>query len=846
MMHQLKNKAQRGVAVMTVMIIILVLTVSVFMLARNTQFVTKLSGFFKRSEQLQEEAETGIVLARTDLSRLLNNSQMGDPGLESFVKIPDEDEPLEAAFHEGLYFDFDNSLGDRTLTPRYTRNNGDITTNIYYFPEDPCLVSACGNLNEYDRRLPKYFLVVAEAVQQSTGEVYTIESRIQIRMENFAEISLGIHGVGSFPDPDSNFYFYPGMYGRTHINLPADQVIFQFSTGVFRNDSVENLVEDSRNRFWFMDPVTFHNETPSGQDHPFKVRTQTTGWSINADDPSTAYQYEVKPYVEFEEGYKDGVNIDDDAGFTVPTSDAYIDKLKNDYSANTITANCGGAVGGYVDKCYKLNGAEILEYNCNVNSSGMMGRIDDPVLFWVDPNKNQTTNPQNLKPALEDFVNNTSTTTQPSYVLDTLNMSTANNPLDRYQGEWADRLNGTSGNALPDTLDSTGIYVCEGSDDSCGCRVHIKGILDGQLTMVSDRVVIEGDLVYQNQSASASDDILGIIAREQVEIPEGIPQGISVPSQADPITEALSVDKYSPIGDGDSNTITPAEAYLGITNFIPQNSGSYEDRDVGDESYASYANYWDRNADSSLASGFQAYNAVNALDIDAHIYSSGPLVVQGIFNPEANADQGIGVLTCENADCSETKRRNPFEVNDPDVSFFAQTQSFYAVDGDGNYLQDGDGNNIVYTNASDVPSGYSSETAESIYTPITNSAGHVVEPMYYANGVGPGNPNIMYNLPSNQAYTDYADPYYNPDTNGKGEVIPRAGGTLLSVFGSMNTQFFYSQQNYNAKNYGFKAKIFKNDPRSFYLIPPGFPPTNISLTEEVFRKSFMGRSKLLQ
>ncbi|MEZ4819656.1 MAG: hypothetical protein R3A45_07095 [Bdellovibrionota bacterium] len=349
--------------------------------------------------------------------------------------------------------------------------------------------------------MPKFFTIVSQATHRETGEVFTIESRIQVRLENYSEIAYGVRGVGSFPYNPWRYNFIPSVYGRVHLNIPDNNIQFMHGGWVDDNGGAYPSKAGDSNVHTFLGPVTFENlhEHDFGGDKnlPFYRENKEIGrWDIY-----------LRPELKFTKGLDYPVNLvaePGDAGYKKeldPSTAEYFNVLQGTASSgygidlsgtggscqtNSVTGN------SEVNICLKMQGTDLLQYDCN--------NVDPDVgEFFMQPSVDQViwANDVNIASAITSFP-------------------------DRYMGERADVIAGNTNHAT-NTHTLGGVIYCR--ETSCDCNLHIKGIYAETVTFAADNVVIEGDIVSADQDPINSPYTLGVIAKENIIIPQGIPQG---------------------------------------------------------------------------------------------------------------------------------------------------------------------------------------------------------------------------------------------------------------------------------------------------------------------------------
>lgn len=776
----LQQRKQNGYAVVIVLILLVVGTLALIMLNRESLFFTKVAGFFSRARKIQTIAQDGIELAKGDLRKITVNS-VGDnsSNLDTFAFL--QSGGSGAALNQGLRFDYDASGSTRNVLPRISRTDGDFQLRVFYFPENPCIVTPCNNDTEYNTRLPKRMLVVSEALNTRNGEVFTSETRVQIQFENFAEIAFGVLGTGPYPVNPQYYDVSPGIYGRTHFNIPPNKLRFKFN---FPGPEMD----DPSQKFFFNDLVTFTEDTPSNQTYPWTLYEHTYQQQQldGTFDPTNLKKHST---INFSKGYEDETPLTTQG--EEPSSDAYFSQLES--MANSDGYNFSSSVscpagGKPVDICLKFAGTQIKQYNCNYidSTDKIMGRID-----------------KNVHPEAAYQPSSPHSYTHSNAGIFTPGME--NTFPDRYENERADVNSNTYSNAIA-TINANGVIYCKLS--GCDCNLHVKGIVDGQVTLAAQNVVIEGDIQYQDQDKETSNDMVGIIAQKDVIVPPGIPQA------ATSATSITYTQQQNIVTQDFEPPVTPApgvnnlhEAYLNITNFIPQSSGQYVDRDANNENYDEFIR-WNLN----LTDG-KRLNSATTLDLDANIYAGGTFKVDTIFNPEVSANhvtsslqntQGIAMVTCENPPtCTDYKYRNPAAPpNDP------------------NALYDSNGALVK-------PDG-------------TNA----VQPLYYIDGLNQGNMYI------GQGFDEPTNNKYNDTNFQPGEEAPRPLNRGIKIFGGLSSKYhaiFDKMQGGNGADFkmGFLRREIEGDPRASFMTPPGYPATIILSISELHQKMHAGKSSLV-
>jgi hypothetical protein len=193
------------------------------------------------------------------------------------------------------------------------------------------------------------------------------------------------------------------------------------------------------------------------------------------------------------------------------------------------------------------------------------------------------------------------------------------------------------------------VIVC---DNGAGppCNLHIKGIVAGQVTAVAPYIHLEGDIVYNNQSidpAAPSTDMFGAVAKNDLVVPVGIPQGKNFTYQNDALfPEADRIEG-------------PDNPHQNVTNFIPNTP----DRDVAlaalpnpiVQPWDGKPNYWVPPIGWTypwvwgwVSSGYtfnlsdiHAKNQVHTLELDGSFVAlKGDLSLEGLNDWDINPDTG--------------------------------------------------------------------------------------------------------------------------------------------------------------------------------------------------------------
>ncbi len=792
------NHHRRGYAVIIVLILLIVGTVTLVMLNRESSFFTKVVGYFSRSKKIQAQAESGVGLAKSDLRRVTNNSR--DPtatGVDLFTTLANGG----SAYDQGLMFDYDGSRGARTtIAPRIDRTDGDYRLRVYYFPENPCTTSTpCNDDSTYNSVLPKRFLIISEATNTRNGEVFTSESRVQVKLENFAEISFGVHGARcldssctkKFP-ASGNYQFSPATYGRTYFDLPWNKIEFIFDSDDVGGKDQQHI---------FTDLATFKNENPNGL--PFVQNS----WPVKQQQVDGSYQVvpglNSTPTMAFTQGYEEGVSLtaSDDSD---PSSNAYFSKMETLSNTNgqnlSSTIPCPATPNAFGKKeiniCLKFDGTTVKRYNCKEYNDNFMGRIDTNI---HPQSAYSSTGASGKTDSTAGIFVPGSSGTASQWVA---------NGVDRYVGEHSDVYTGTDNSV--GSFNTSGVIYCNPAD--CDCNVHIKGIVDGQVNVVAKNVVLEGDIRYKNQSDD-SDDVLGVVAKNDIVIPAGVPQASTSASSSNYIqqTQISLPDSETPFTDNSPGGWPGnlAESYLGITNFIPHDGSQYVDRNGENSDYSGFSNY-----DVSQTNN-KHYSSPTVLDLDGFMYAGNTVKVDGIFNPKDDTapgttdnsgsyTMGLSYIVCTNPPtCSNYEYKNPA-----------------APPGDPKALFKADG------------------------TLVDATTSGTVQPLFYADGL---NTNNLY---IGQDKSEPTNGNYNNVAFQAGEEVARPLNRAINVFGGLNSKFSAIYDSITTSNgqvfrMGFKRKLIQADKRASYLAPPGYPSTARVRVDELYQKFHQGKSSLI-
>lgn len=812
--QKLYSSSRQGYAIIGVLIMMVVGVSVVIIAQKENTLLTKISGFFVRKHTAQSMAESGLDLARLDLKRITKNVRYNKIEQDMFTRLREGGQ--QSALDQGLH-SFMAKAADRIIQPRFTRNDGARTLSVLYFPQNPCQPD-CSTEDDYNTRFPKIFNIVSQVQDKNTGEVFTVESKVLVRLESFTEIAYGITGIGDYPvlRDGETLAFKPSVYGRTHFNI--NQNLIQLLDGgdlfikgnIAYPESLEPVFFGDNNTHLFLGPLTFeqpelHDVTIQGQDMklPFKVENRKYS---NYND------IEFHPNVELTKNYGVGVDVitePDDLDYDLnidPMSDLSFQKYQSiadsgnglNFSDSQLCVYNPVVRKVESNICLKMDGDQLLRYECE------NAYADRPGEFFMPPSIDIVT------PSVDIRANR-----NPNFNTELLEK--IKHFPDRYSGEREDVRTGVSSNAI-ESYPLDGLVFCKNA--GCECNIHIKGIYDGSVNFVADNIVIEGDIVNKDQeNMNHSTSVFGAIAKNNIIIPEGVPQAANSskgPAWNEPIgridltAASPPFDRCSPSSTGCNNPASLAESYLNITNFIADDGVSYVDRDADDASgrYRS-ATPWFDYLESYEPKKY--FNSPMALDLEGHFLAGEHVVVNGIFNPELTTDsadkQGIAILTCEQYSgdsCKDYSYREPVFDGDVDEDGLAYQYPLYDKDSDGK---------VIFAQG---------------------SAG-AVQPIFYIDGLRNGKI-LAGNINTSADYYDF-----EIDNN---EATPRMKNELIYVYGSLNSKYFFSSANNNAYEIGFRNKIMVNDPRAGNVDPPGFPQTNNIIYNELFRKSYLGRSTL--
>jgi hypothetical protein len=808
--QMLKYKKKSGYAIVIVLVLIVVGTVALIMFNRESLFFSKVAGFFSRARKIQSQALDGIELAKGDLRKITNNSR--DPNATGDKFMATSSGGPTGAYNQGLYFDHNNSGLTRTITPRFTRHDGDFTVNVYYFPENPCTTAApCPTDEVYNKIMPKRFVIVSEAVNNANGEVFTAESRVQAKLENLSEISYGIAGVKCLKTtpctnydamryPNTPVYlFSPSVYGRSYFDLPSSMIFFNWDN--------PNNISDKNQQHIFNDLVTFKNTKQSGQEHPFEVMEHTIQQQdVNGNNQPTGLTKNTM--VTFKKGYIEGQPLTFAEG-SDPTSDDYFTDMQTRATATgrdlSSTIPCPATPNAFGKKeiniCLKFVGNQVKRYNCKEYNDNFMGRVDGN----IHPASAQSSagNPYGFTQSTAGVFVPGSSGTVAEWI---------SKGYDRYENERTDVINNTDSSV--ETFPADGVIFCNPAN--CDCNLRVKGIVDGQVNIVAKNVGIEGDIRHKDQSKD-TDDMVGIVAKNEIIIPAGVPQAAGSASSRSYVQQqqVALADSEPPFTD-----TTPggwpqnlAAAYQDITNFIPFDSaaGEFVDRNSTNVDYEQFVKW------PLAQTGGKAYSSPTTLDIDA--FMTGSIVkVDGIFNPKddntpSQTDNsgaynvGLSVIVCTDPPaCGNYSYRNPGLKSDTDP------KALYKADG--------------------------------TLKPATTSG--TVQPLFYVDGLNRTNMYI------GQSFDEPTNGSYNDVSFQTGEEVSRPLNRGLSIFGGLNSKFFgiadsaLNGANGSSFKQGFGRKLIAGDPRAKYMAPPGYPSTSFVIIDELYQKSHSGKSALIQ
>ncbi|MCB0326065.1 MAG: hypothetical protein KDD52_00450 [Bdellovibrionales bacterium] len=329
---------------------------------------------------------------------------------------------------------------------------------------------------------------------------------------------------------------------------------------------------------------------------------------------------------------------------------------------------------------------------------------------------------------------------------------------DRYVGEEDDVRNGTDSSIA--TYDAGGLIACG------DCDVHIKGIVADTTSVVAQNVYIEGDLVYQDPY----NNMLGVMAINDIVVPDGVPQH-ERPMFSNMM--AQTIDSYNPLNSSSQNGLL-----RNITNFIPEDSnGDPIDLDIEDTTYPAQWMY------KAALQGIGFVNGAATLDLEGHFIAGNYFRMQGIWQPEMDADKAIGIMATEDGGATWDRYL---------LTEWDQPNSFYITD--------------------------PMDPSKKIPRPG-------IEPAFYRDG-------HLNKTPKDGVY-DY------------GEEFIRIPQGQLHIRGSANHLYAYSSRLFNQQTNGFFRRVHREDKRVDATPPLFFPRTGEVVIGSKFTKSYKGKSSLI-
>lgn len=307
----------KGSALIIVLVILGIGTLAVVTMFRTTESFMNFGRVSRKGVDLKLKAESGLELAKVDLEDRRVNA--------------DYDTIVANPVDVGLVYDDNAGRNCKEPTdncvPRFLKTDGKIQISVYYIPDKRNAQDGVS----YALVFPKFFTVVSEATNTTTGEIHTVEAFFQIKRESYAEITFGMLDPQPVLGVDT-YEFTPSIYGG-HVHFG------KFPNGklpYFRRES--NTVAE-KNYHTFKGPVTFEGTPPPGEDHPFDKHDYST--------------------MNFEKGYISGFELAEDT----------VDRIDNIYNQTAQKATLN--LSGY-HVCLKFvasaSGGEMHQYNCNDNT----------------------------------------------------------------------------------------------------------------------------------------------------------------------------------------------------------------------------------------------------------------------------------------------------------------------------------------------------------------------------------------------------------------------------------------------------------------------------------------------
>lgn len=339
---------ERGMALILVLVLLGVTSAAFATYFLAPSLAERFGGIFRRGKSLQLEAESGFEIAKRELLDRANNND--------FTTAASAGTPLSLsqATDVGLVPPADG--GSRNLIPRLTTLSGSIQRDIYYFPD-----KGNGRVDLAQWPRPKYFHIISQTTNTRTGEIYTMEGLIQLRLENFAEFSFGLLHP-KVPPNVTEIKFHPATYGgHVHFGLFDDPTIpIRFAS------SGEPPLHE------FNGPVTFEANPPEGN-LPFNYSATSTD-------------------VVFREGYKTDYPL---SAESAPIFDSITSRNpqtfpggSSDHVCLKFMPNTGSAGAGEVWQ-YACNNADPDPFNRYVGEStggGVIAKFPASGIFFSEAN----------------------------------------------------------------------------------------------------------------------------------------------------------------------------------------------------------------------------------------------------------------------------------------------------------------------------------------------------------------------------------------------------------------------------------------------------------------------------
>jgi len=510
-----KNNSSGSILVI-VLVLIGIATVGLMTMLGVTNSVFNIGGAFRKGLTLKLKAEAGFQLAKTDLKECIQVEDFPANCLKNLPDSASQEEIIDRGIKAGLVYDDNrNCTEPANCEPRFTKQEGKIETSVFYIPK---------NDNGGDAsKPPKSFEVISQAKNTMTGEVHTIEALLQVKSENFSEITFGMLKP-ALRKGITKLTIMPATYGgHVHFGNPVGDVHYFFD----RYDTTASL---DQNTHQFDGPVTFSEVPIPGEGRPFERHQDSE--------------------MNFEKGYTSDFDVQTDTdaifNYTKDKATLVLNPSKSNYCLKLVPGNPKG---------------EIRQYDCKMDE---------------------------IK------------------------------PLNRYDKE---RL-GNIGTKIGE-IDNTIIFCGDPNDPSETCNIHVKGIVQGALTVAAENIYIEGDIVYKDQSAE-SKDLFGALAKTNLVVPRGVPNGL---------------DDYQAM-DGDNPVNRRLE---NITNFNPGG----KDRDEGDSDYPTL--------ETGKVKGYK--NTPGTLDLEGMFMAvGGVLDLEGFNDLSTNTKEGTTILNESGQPYAYTKK----------------------------------------------------------------------------------------------------------------------------------------------------------------------------------------------